>query len=430
MTEYYNNNNRVSWPNEPQDAIVQKLAYFTLWPFGTWLWAIWRANTKSSYVIFFLFSLLICWHFEETGYTHVYDDFLGIRDRFIKETHSIIQVFNDISLYLQMSDKAPKELYENILNCIVKDICGGNYHLFFLLAAIPVVICQLNILKYITEDSKFPEGSIIGLIILAMFIFPRDIVTVQNPRFVTGFWVCVLASIYYYCGYGNKLWCLILIVISPFFHSAMLVYVVIFCASIFVPMRWRYLEVFALCSIPFMFFDAGLLSSVNIQLDFLPNAIRVWSERQMSDKFYAKFILNEGRSGFWWISSLFELLLKLAYIYMTYSLIKNKDKFIEIIELKGIYYFYLFVFAIINLIQFVPILGERFFWFSRVFCLFVWFKALYGINNKPLYFLLFACSWGLIRRYGYFMGGALACSTPADIYFAPLPYLLGKGLFW
>lgn len=419
---------KLYWAKDPKEYIVVKLLFFLLWPFGAWLDALKNANSKTSYVIFFLFSILICWHFSETGLTQRYDDFMGIRDRFLFSYYSFEQISNDLTSYVKMSDDAPKDMYENILTWFVKALFGDNYHFFFLIASIPVAICQLNVMKYITGDKKFISGSLLGFWILAMFILPRDIVTVQNPRFATGFWVSVLCTINYFCGYGKKTFYFILIFLAPFFHSGLWVYIGLFLASVVIPSKTRTFEVLAFVSIPFMFFDAGFLSHLNVS--FLPDGLRFWAELQMNDDSYATFVLKEGKSGFYWITDGFNMLMRFAYIYMTWEIIKKRESIVKNNEIKTFYHFYLIAFTFINLIQFVPIIGERYYWFTRVFCLFLWFKVFFPTHKKTLYFLVFACSWSIFERYGYINGGALLCNTPLDLYIMPLPYLIGKGLFW
>ena len=118
---------------------------------------------------------------------------------------------------------------------------------------------------------------------------------------------------------------------------------------------------------------------------------------------------------------------------MTYMLIKKRQYVEQNEESNNLYVFYLLLFAFVNLIQFVPILGERYYWFLRMFCLFLFFKAFYRVipaYNRMMMFLLVVCSWEMLRRYGYVLNGALAVHTPVDLFYAPLPYLIGNGLFW
>ena len=111
-------------------------------------------------------------------------------------------------------------------------------------------------------------------------------------------------------------------------------------------------------------------------------------------------------------------------------MVKNKQDVNNNLESRNFYPFLLFLLIIVNLAQAIPVLGERYYWFIKIFTIFVWFKAFYPQHKKVIICLLLANSWAFLQRYGYVLGGALAATTPLDIYFTPLPYLIGKGLFW
>ena len=429
ITTYDSRKSRFSL--EDNSTVIFKLVFFILWPFGSWILALRSANTRSSFIIFFLFSLLICWHMSPTGYTDGYDDFLGILDRFFVTNYNDSQIAYDLNAYLSGEDNAPKEMYENVMIWFTKSIVGNNYHFYFLLAALPIAFCQLKCIRRIVLDTRYQANTFYALMILALFIMPRDIVTVQNPRFATGFWVCTMSSLAFFCDRRLRLLWAALISISPFFHSAMIIYVALFYAAVIIPKRkTRWLEICAYISIPFMFFDADFFSNIGSSLTFLPSSIQGWAERYMSDEAYAKFVAGEGRAGFWWVSTIFDVAIKGMYILMTLQLIRNKEAVNANSEAKSFYPVYLMLFSAINMIQFVPVLGGRYYWCLQVYCVFVWFKAFYPTRKKTAKIMLCCWSWFIARRYLYFMGGALAITTPLDLFISPLPYLIGKGLWW
>lgn len=49
--------------------------------FAAFLGSLLRPTSKSSFVIYFLFGILFCWHMDPKGLV-VYDDYIGIRDLF------------------------------------------------------------------------------------------------------------------------------------------------------------------------------------------------------------------------------------------------------------------------------------------------------------------------------------------------------------
>ncbi len=414
------------WGNK-SDELVYLLIFFFIWPFGAWLYSLFYcAKTKGAYVIFFLFSILLCWHFAPQ-HTGTYDDFIGILDRFKQTNLSTGELLSIIESYFYGSDSSEKEIYEIFLNWFSR-LFTDNYHFFFFLASIPVALCQLKSMMRLTGDIRFKNASILGVVLLTLFIFPRDIVTVQNPRFATGFWLAVLGTICFFTDNksGKYHWSsIILILFAPLCHSAFLVYLVIFALGILAkPKRW--LEMSALFSIPFSMFDAGFFNGLS--LPFLPDSMQKWIDTYMSDESYAEFVLHEGRAGFWWVSSLFSTLMKLVYLIMSYQLIKYKEQTLSNHESSMLYSFYLVLFTIVNIVQFVPVLGDRYYWFLQVFCLFIWFKAFGFTKRRILLALLGTCSFAMFMRYGYLFGGALSVTTHPDMFCTPLPYLISTGL--
>lgn len=401
------------------------LILFFVWPFGAWLYSLYNANKKSSYVIFFLFSLLLCWHMAPNGDSGNYTDFSGILERFTDSFITTADIKAEIQAYISMDDNAPKELYEDIVIWFVKRFTN-NYHFYFLLCAIPVAFCQLKSLKRITQDVRYQPHTFMAIAIMVMFIYPRDIITVQNPRFTTGFWICLLCSLNYFCAEKKNILKLLPILFTPLVHSGMWLYVIIIATFMFIPKKIHILEIVAICSIPFCFIDAGIIKGIDLSI--LPDFLYNWSLKHFDNS--SNVIEVDTRAGFWWVGSSFAIASKIIYIYMFIMMLKNKQDVNNNIESNNFYPFFLFVLIVVNLAQAIPVLGERYYWFVKIFTIFVWFKAFYPKHKKVILCLIVASSWGFLQRYGYVIGGSLAGTTPIDIFFTPLPYLLGKGLFW
>lgn len=402
------------------------LILFLIWPFGAWLYSLYNANRRSSYLIFFMFSLLLCWHMAPTEYTDFYDDFLGILARFNEYYFTDADIKHQINLYSSMDDNAPKELYENIMIWFVKSFTN-NYHFYFLLCAIPVAYCQLKSLKRITQDERYQPHTFMAIAIMVMFIFPRDIITVQNPRFTTGFWICLLCSLNYFCAEKKNILRLLPIIITPLIHSGMWLFVIAVAVALVTPKKVRVLEIIAICSIPFCFFDAEIIKGIDLSI-LLPDFLYRWSLNHFDNT--SNVMVVDARAGFWRVGAAFNIAVKIVYVYMFIMMVKNKDRINDNIESKNFYPFFLIILIIANLAQAIPVLGERYYWYVKIFTVFVWFKAFYPTHKKVIVCLIVANSWAFLSRYGYILGGALSTNTPIDIFFTPLPYLIGKGLFW
>ena len=412
--------------NRGYKDLGSKLVFFLVWPFGAWIYSLYDANKKSSYVIFFLFSLLLCWHMEPTGYNNFYDDFLGILIRFQDTSLNIQDITAQISAYFSMEKHAPKELYENIMIWVTKEFTN-NFHFYFLLCAIPVAYCQLKSLMRITQDTRFQPHTWLAIAIIVMFIFPRDIITVQNPRFTTGFWICLLCSLNYFCSPKKKYVNLLPILFTPLIHSGMWLYIIIVMMFVVLPKNTRILEIAAICSLPFTFLDSEIITGIDLST-FLPENLYLWSLGHFDNT--SNVLTRDGRAGFWWIGATFNIATKCMYIYMLIMMIRNKNYINNNQEAKNFYPFLLFLLIITNIVQAIPVLGERYYWFVKIFTVFVWFKAFYPKHKKVILCLILVNSWAFLSRYGYVLGGALSTNTPIDIFYTPLPYLIGKGVLW
>lgn len=91
FSEYIPNDSSLKWYQlEPNDAkeLVIKLVLFVICPFAAFLGSLLRPTSKSSFVIYFLFGILFCWHMDPAGLTE-YDDYMGIRDEFLAYKYSM-----------------------------------------------------------------------------------------------------------------------------------------------------------------------------------------------------------------------------------------------------------------------------------------------------------------------------------------------------
>lgn len=120
FSEYIPNDSSLKWYQlEPNDAkeLVIKLVLFVLCPFAAFLGSLLRPTSKSSFVIYFLFGILFCWHMDPKGLV-VYDDYIGIRDLFLKYKYTMTDFYDKLWLYITFEGKE-KELYSVFLLSLI-----------------------------------------------------------------------------------------------------------------------------------------------------------------------------------------------------------------------------------------------------------------------------------------------------------------------
>lgn len=412
---YYN---RVLYNQLDSQVLIFKLFVFIMCPFAAFLFSLKDAASRSSYVIYFLFGIVFCWHMNPTGVER-YDDLIGIMQRVLDSNYTWDDICDQIVAFFSFSDDSPKELYENILIFISKSF-SRNPHLFFAIASVPFLIFQLKSLRQITSDRKY-DGSIYCLIILALFVFPRDIITVQNPRFATALWIAVYATIRFFQSERLDYKYYFLILITPLIHSGFWFYILIFTIGIYLKNFPKLSLTLLYISIPFSYLSYELLSQLNYSL--LPSSIGIWMERYMDEESFEKFVMHEGGTGFFWVQQSMTIIRNTIYLLIPIYLWKYRNEYFQKEKRIGkLVQFYLYYYAVVNFIQFIPVLGERFYWIVQILSIYLWFKVIYPRHKNILLLILFGCSYFMLRRYFY--GGALSSSVPLDIFYMPLPYLI------
>lgn len=405
--------------------LAVKLIMFIIWPFGTFIGSVFEANKKSSYVIFFLFGVLFCWNMAPRE-TNRYDDFLGMVNIFETTDYTYDDISDQIKKYIYFDDDAPKELYNNVLISITKSI-SENYHLYFAFAAIVYLIFMLGSLKMITTDYKF-KICFYSILILMLFVIPRDLITVQNPRYTTGLWFNIFCTLKFYSTENIKYRRIypFLILCSPFFHSGMWLYVGLFWSlsiltKLHFPMKVALILFYI--SIPFSYLSYEILADYSIDLLPIPETFKLTFKSYTSIEWFNKY--NATGTGLTWLENIFNFIRITFYACIPYFLYKyrNSNKNIR----AHLILTYLFLFgAMVNFIQSVPILGLRYSYFYQILAIYAWFKFVYPRNNKFL--LVGLCGWAFYIVNRYFYKGAVSVCVPPDIWFFPAPFLFFQNM--
>lgn len=414
MQDYMPNANYLKWYQfEPQDVqeLIIKLVLFILCPFAAFLGSLIRPTSKSSFVIYFLFGVLFCWHMDPAGLTG-YDDYIGIRDEFLAYKYSMADFLEKFVGYITLQGKE-RDLYSVFLNAFTR-IFSSNFHFYFAIASIPYLIFSLASVRKLTETEEFPRCGIYALLIILLFVIPRDIVTVQNPRYTTAVWISMWGFLNYFDrSKSNWKWYAIPILLAVFIHTGLLPMVLVFLMAIIVPLPVKKIELIFFVSIPFSFFSYELFASINYS--FLPSFLSHWIQSYLSDEMYAKLILNKGRSGFFWVTQLFSYISYVAYFLIPIMMMKYKEQILENSEIGKLYPFYILLFSITNFIRMLPTIGVRYFLTIQIMSVYMFFKVFYPMKKNYFWVLLFAWSFPIFLRWFY--SGAGLHLVPKNIYF-------------
>ena len=406
-----------------KEELGEKLALFIFCPFLSFLYSLRDAASRSSYVIYFLFGVAICWSMDVNFSPDAhYDDLQGIMERFRNFHMSGEDLRYQISEYFSFSGHAEKELYGIAMMWFTK-LFTQNPHAYFALSAVVYLIFFLNCLKRITRAPHF-DNSFYCLIILLLFVVPRDIITVQNPRYSTAMWMAIMGTFNYYLATKHRMWNVLWIAAAPLCHSGMWAYAVIFIAGqmLIKLLNHKVIWAFYIISIPFVFFSYDVISMVDIQSLPLPSNFQRWVSWYFNEDSFNKEIKGTGASGFAWVGQTFAILSKIMYVGIPFILKKYSAEISGNKLLWQFLWFFIFYAAVVNFMQAIPVLGYRSYFVTRILSMYFWIIMVYPRNNKYLLYLLAANSWEIFYRYFY--KGAVNSSVPKIFFIEPLPVVI------
>lgn len=324
--------------------LCAKLILFVIMPIVPVIWSVLDLKHKSSFVILFLYGTLIGYCFtlnEATGFDSL---------RYVEVFENIkVTFFFDFMSWIS-GESDVRDFYLHILSYVVS-IFSSSYHLLFMAAAIFFSLFSLSTLKMVVNQDEYQSGFVCSCIVF-LLLMSNSIININGFRFWTACWYVV------WCVFNTfikgKRCYFFLILISPFFHSSMFVFIVL--SLIFVLTRNR-VKMWKTLSIMSIF-----ISSVSIILfqnisDFLPSAL------QSTINFYtdAEYIAERGSGTGWtWVENLFRTF---SMFFLMYSLIVvGRDEYQNRLSSnqKKLYVFALCLLSFANFTTSIPSLGGRF----------------------------------------------------------------------
>lgn len=369
---------------------LQKTILFLICPFGAFLYCLKNIKSKSSFLIFFLFSLLFGWCFT----LDLNSEFDG--SSYIKkflEFKSNSDFYYELTQYLQF-DSGKKDFYFETISYLVNQITT-NYHFLFLVFSFIFSYFLLRSLSFITNNRKYDNGLLSFLLVL-LFVSSNSIMNINGMRFWTASWIAVYSFFQIFVN-GNKRYFLLLLSTS-FFHGSFLLIIVLTFLSFFLKKYDRLWTVLAFFSIPFSYLSFELIEFI---YDFLPVFLQKGINPYI-DSDYVNFI-NESGTGFFWVPKISNFTIATFYNIMFFMLLKNRRKVLLNIETRELYRFYLILLTFSQFLMAIPSMG-RFYIVSIPLLLFLWFsnfkdtkyeKILYAV---PIVFL-FKFFWLIFFEY-------------------------------
>ena len=370
---------------ENKDDVKIKFLLFLLSPLLGFVYSLKRINTKSSFIIFFLFSLCFGMCFSPKNYP-IYIDGQHYQDLFLSYRNIEIETFeSNFDRYISFNSKL-KDYYADTLAFFVSRI-SDNYHVFFFVASIIFSLFLLKTFRYLTREQEF-NNSYTCFLLCYLFV-NISIFNINGLRFWTGYWIAMFLLFKIFRDNNYKYF--FLLAITPFFHGTLLLLVPIVLLTI---LTKRFYNVWIVLYIISFFIGEVAFIMIEHIVNYLPTFMQSLVKNYTSIKFINQYTA-EG-TGFWIVGEFFKRIVNIFFFITMVLFIKNKQLVINDIRSKNIFVLLLVLMIFSNLFSPIPSLGNRFFMFTYPLVAYVWllnfkdYKRSYSIffNLIPIYFFM------------------------------------------
>lgn len=357
------------------DRKIKYLLFF-FWPFGAFIYSLRCLQSKSSQVIFFLicatFGLCIECKNEEFDMSRITENFLSSRYMHFDELCGIIiDSINGVGV---------RDIYEPILYWTVNQI-SSNEHVFWMIASMIYAFFYLKSLSFILDDKRF-KSCFMGFMIVLMFTMPQPIFTVTGLRFWTAGWLAIFCTLKIFIRNDYKY--LLILLLTPFIHVTYWVYVVLVPLAFVARMSEKLLIIIFFLSYPFSYLSMSFVLDV-ISMNILPSSLEMVALSYMGEDHIEEF--NRQGTGWFWVSEMFDTILKTYYLIMACWIIKHKDIIVDKQD-KYLLIFILIVYSFANFTLVVPHLGIRYLGFVEILLPLLWFR-IFGLYRYKLFIYMY-----------------------------------------
>ncbi len=396
----------INWAKERPDDIKAKWILFLISPFFAFIYALQRMNTKSSFVIFFLFAVFFGLSFTVTNErTPGSPDGVTFRAEFEEYViTSEVEFIDGFQNFLSFKD-GKKDYYFDTVAFGVSRITG-NYHIMFMVFAMIFAFFQLKAFKIFISNPNF-RNTFFCLLLAFLFTYIQ-IFNINGMRFWTAAWIGVYCIFQIFL-YNNKRYFL-LALCTPFFHGTFWIYILVIILAYFLK---RFEKIWIV-----LFFTSFLVSSLTVDFiisnssfvpQFLQNTISFYTSQERIMQ------VNAAGSGLWILDRIFKFITNL-YINLTLFLFIKNRKHILVKSQKNLFQFLLVWLTFVNMAMPVPSLGNRYMLLSYPIIAYLWL-SIFGEKKyrKWIYllpFVFFMNIYHLMQLYSLVLDMTFYFSSP------------------
>lgn len=382
------------WLKERNQDKAIKLILFLISPFFSFVYSLKRINTRSSFIVFFLFAVFFGISFTVDINSHL--DGGDYRRMFEEYSNTNYHTYySNLQEFLDFSEGNKKDMYFDTVSYYLSRITD-NYHVMFMFLAIVFAFFSLKSFRFFTSEYKF--DATLSSYILAFLFMSNGIFNINGVRMYTAGWIGVYALLQIF-GKNNKFYFLLLL-ITPFFHGSFWFLVAIVVLA-FLFMQFEKIWIV-------MFFTSFFVGSIAVEFlhdvsdilpSFLQNMIASYTDPQ-----YIALKSKTDSYTFDWVTRLMSFSVRFYLNFMVFLFIKNSRSVKANPKTRHFYLFILVYMTFVNFTMPVPSLGSRFLLFSYPIIAYVWLVNFKEIQyTKVLYVMPFVFWLTIYSRINYYL---------------------------
>lgn len=388
-----------NWLKEKKQDFFLKTFLFLTLPVVSFFYSFFRVNTKSSYIIFSLMSILFGLAFSvPSGKSNRELDIDGqfYRGKFESYINVTSYEFTQKTMDYLGFDSKTKDFYFDTLAYFVSRITE-NYHILFMFSAIVFSYFCLKSFRFLTSEANYRFT--LSTLVLVLLFLQNSLFNINGMRFWTASWIAIYCIFQIFVSKNRKYY--FLAALTPFFHGSYFIFlIVLLIAKIFKRFEktWVYLFIAS-----FVFSNLSLiiieLFSSNFQ-NYLPPSIINLINAYTAEDYISAY--NDTSNLSYTLIFKFILPIYLAVIVLVFFLnskaIKNNEK------TKEIYLFLLVWLTVFNFLTFIPALGGRYIVTAYPIIAYIWLVNIQKTKfDIIILFLPFALLMQLYRQINYYL---------------------------
>ncbi len=377
------------WLPENSGDVIIKSFLFLISPFISFLAALYRIKSRSSFVIFYLFAFFYGMSFmTESGKSETAgNDGAVFRALFEMEICGMQfdEYVREIG-YILSGQSWHKDIYFHSVAYWVSQYTH-NYHYLFLAFAVVFGYFMLRSLAFLVKDRNF-NGGIICFLLVLLFV-TNGIFNINGMRFWTATWIATYALMRILI--ENRKLYIILLCITPLVHSSFYFLLLLFAIYWLSGDNKSGWIKFYYISFFFSGLSAFIISAFIGDIPYLSRFMVYLGED-------TSFL--EGKSV---MKAIFDVL-SIIYINGMFYLIYKKAKHSIPEQGCNVYNFFIVFITIVNFVRPIPSLGSRYFIMSFPFIAYLWLVT-FGTKQYKwvIYTMPVAMLWYLHNSYILFV---------------------------